>query len=117
MEDKIKEMFKIAYNALDDKKPIDIKILNICSVSVIADYFVIASGSNPSQISAMVDAVDEDLGKNGYHCKCIEGIQNASWVLMDYGDVIVHIFSKEDREFYNLEHIWADCEPLDVTTL
>ena len=106
----INKMVKEAYNALEDKKAEDIKIIHIGEVSVIADYFVIANGSNPSQVSAMVDNVEEKLSKAGYHHKNIEGVQNSSWVLMDYGDVIVHIFGKEDREFYNLEHIWGDCE-------
>ena len=101
----INKMVKEAYNALEDKKAEDIKIIHIGEVSVIADYFVIANGSNPSQVSAMVDNVEEKLSKAGYHHKNIEGVQNSSWVLMDYGDVIVHIFGKEDREFYNLEHI------------
>lgn len=115
--DAIKKMTKIAYEALDSKKAEDIKILNIGKVSVIADYFVIANGTNPSQISALVDVVEEQLGKNGYNCKCIEGVQNSSWILMDYGDVIIHIFSKEDREFYNLEHIWGDCQPVSINEL
>lgn len=103
-----KEMARIAYNALDDKKAEDIVVIEVGQVSVLADYFIIANGTNASQVTALVDAVEEGLGKAGHEPKRIEGIGNTSWILMDYGDVIVHIFSKEDRLFYDLERIWRD---------
>lgn len=103
-----KEMARIAYNALDDKKAEDIVVIEVGQVSVLADYFIIANGTNASQVTALVDAVEESLGKAGHEPKRIEGIGNTSWILMDYGDVIVHIFSKEDRLFYDLERIWRD---------
>lgn len=103
-----KEMAKIAYNALEDKKAEDIRIIDISEVSTIADYFIIADGSNPNQLQAMMDAVDEDLYKAGCHVKQIEGNSNSSWILMDYSDIIVHVFSKEDRLFYDLEKVWKD---------
>ncbi len=112
-----KKLAKLAYHALDDKKGENIQILEIGQVSVIADYFVIANGNNPSQITALVDSVDEAVIKAGLPGPRIEGHQNSSWVLMDFGDVIVHVFSREDREFYNLERIWADCREVDVETL
>lgn len=113
----IKKNVKATCLALADKKAYDIKILNVGEVSAIADYFVIANGTNTSQISAMVDGVDEALSKNGLTAKNIEGQHNSSWILMDYGDIIVHIFSQEDREFYNLERIWADCNETLVDEL
>lgn len=103
-----KEMVKIAYEALSDKKGQDIKIIDIQSVSVFADYFIIADGSNPNQVQAMADNVEEMLGKAGCECKQIEGYQSANWILMDYKDIIVHIFCREDRLFYDLERIWRD---------
>ncbi len=103
-------MVNEACKALTEKKAGDVKIISVGEVSVIADYFVVAHGNNPSQITAMVDGVEEALSKAGFDHKNIEGIKNNSWILMDYGDVIVHIFSREDRDFYNLEHIWGDCE-------
>ncbi len=104
------EAAKIAYAALDDKLAIDIKVLDISKISTLADYFVIASGSNPNQLKAMSDSVDENLYKAGYILKHTEGMQshNRSWVLMDFGDIVVHLFSKEDRDFYDLERIWGD---------
>ena len=112
-----KEMVRIACKALDEKKAHDIKIIDIHEVSVIADYFVIASGSNQNQVQAMVDNADEMLGRAGYEAKQIEGTRNSSWVLMDYGDIIIHIFSKEDRLFYDLERTWRDGKIIDVNEL
>lgn len=106
--DDAKKMVKLAYEALDEKKGEDIQIIEIKDISIIADYFIIANGTNSSQVDALVSSVTDMLGKNGYETKRIEGIRSASWILMDYGDVIVHVFSKEDRLFYNLERIWRD---------
>ena len=109
-----KEMVRIACKALDDKKAKDIKVIDIHEVSVIADYFVIARASNQNQVQAMVDNADEMLGRAGYEAKQIEGTRNSSWVLMDYGDMIIHIFDEENRLFYDLERIWRDGKILDV---
>ena len=103
-----KMMAQIACKAIDDKKGQDIKIIDIQSVSVLADYFIIADGSNPNQVQAMADNVEEMLGKAGCECKQIEGYQTANWILMDYGDVVIHIFDEENRLFYDLERIWRD---------
>ena len=101
-------MVKIAYDALDDKLAEDIKIIDIRSISVLADYFIIADGSNRNQVQAMADSAEEALGRAGYDAKQIEGYQSANWILMDYKDIIVHIFCREDRLFYDLERIWRD---------
>jgi ribosome-associated protein len=106
--DTSKEMARLAYEALEDKKGEDIQIIDIKDISSIADYFIIANGSNSSQVDALVDSVMERLSRNGYEPKRVEGVRSASWILMDYGDVVVHVFSKEDRLFYNLERIWRD---------
>ena len=103
-----KEMARIAWQALSDKKGEDIKIIDITGVSVLADYFIIASGNSESQISALVDNVEEELRKAGYHLKQREGRSGASWILLDFGDIIVHVFDKENRLFYDLERIWKD---------
>ena len=108
VEKNSKEMAKIAVAALEEKKANDIKILDISGVSVLADYFIIASGSNRNQVQAMSDNVEEVLGKAGVHPKQIEGYQTANWILMDYGDVVIHIFDEENRLFYDLERIWRD---------
>ena len=103
-----KMMAQIACKAIDDKKGQDIKVIDIHNVSVIADYFVIASGTNSNQVQAIVDNVEEQLGRAGFEAKQIEGNRNSSWILMDYGDVIVHVFDEENRLFYDLERIWRD---------
>lgn len=101
-------MVKLAINALEDKKGEDIRVIDIRKVSVMADYFLIASGSNTNQVQAMADSVEEALGKAGYPCRQIEGYQSGGWILMDYGDIIIHVFCREDRLFYDLERIWRD---------
>lgn len=108
------EMVKLAITALEDKKGEDIRVIDIREVSVLADYFLIASGSNGNQVQAMADNVEEELGKAGYPCKQAEGYQSANWILMDYGDIIVHVFDKEDRLFYDLERIWRDGKIMDA---
>ncbi len=108
MEKRAENIAKIAYDALDEKLGQDIEILKIDEISVVADYLVIASGNNQNQINAMTDLVEEKLAEAGVSSKRIEGNKNSTWVLMDYGDVIIHIFSSEDRLFYDLERIWRD---------
>lgn len=102
------EIASITFKALDDKKAEDIKILEIGEITIIADYFIIANGNNSSHVQALVDNVQQELAKHGHEPKRIEGVRSANWVLLDYGDVVVHIFSKEDRLFYDLERIWRD---------
>lgn len=111
------EMAKLAIHALEDKKAEDIKIIDISHVSVIADYFIIANGTNTNQIQAMSDNVEEVLGKAGCRPRQIEGYQNANWILMDFQDVIIHIFDKENRLFYDLERIWRDGVLIDKENL
>ena len=108
MENQSKKMVQIVYDALDEKLGEDIEILKVDEISIIADYLVIANGRNQNQLNAMTDLVEEKMIEAGYKSKRIEGNKNSSWVLMDYGDVIVHVFSKEDRLFYDLERIWKD---------
>lgn len=109
-----KMMAQIACKAIDDKKGQDIKVIDIHTVSVIADYFVIASGTNSNQVQAIIDNVEEQLGRAGFEAKQIEGNRNSSWILMDYGDVIVHVFDEENRLFYDLERIWRDGKVLEM---
>lgn len=109
-----KEMTKIALRALDDKKAMDVKVIDIHEVSVLADYFVIASGSSNSQVTALVDNVEEKMHKAGYIQKQREGQNSGTWVLLDYGDIIVHVFDTESRSFYNLERIWSDGKQIEL---
>ncbi|MBQ2040656.1 MAG: ribosome silencing factor [Lachnospiraceae bacterium] len=104
----IKETVKLAYQALEDKKASDITIIDISSLSVVADYFIIASADNIRQTGALADNVEEVLGRSGILPKQIEGRSTGNWILMDYYDVIIHVFDKENRLFYDIERIWKD---------
>ena len=117
MNEKSLCMAKLAIEALEDKKAEDIKVIDISEVSVIADYFIIAGGSNRSQIQALCDNVEEKLGRAGYPAKQTEGYDTANWVLLDFGDIIVHIFDKENRLLYDLERIWRDGKQVDIESL
>ena len=111
------EMARIAIEALEDKKAEDIKVIDISEVSVIADYFIIAGGTNSSQIQALSDNVSEKLGRAGFHSRQVEGYETANWILMDFQDIIVHIFDKENRLLYDLERIWRDGKQIDPEAL
>ena len=112
-----KEMTSLAIKALEDKKGNDIQVIDIREVSVIADYFIIASGSNQNQVQALADNVEETLGRAGYEPRQTEGYGTATWILMDYNDIIVHIFSEEERLFYDLERIWRDGKTVNIEEL
>ena len=111
-----KEMAKLVIDALEDKKAIDVRVIDIQDVSVIADYFIIASGANTNQVQALADNVQEALGRAGYGARQIEGYGSASWILMDYNDIIIHVFSEESRMFYDLERIWRDGKDIALDT-
>lgn len=107
------KLVEIAYKALDDKQAADIKVLDIHEVTVMADYFIIAHGNNPNHVKSLIDNTEEKLSEAGYSPKHVEGYNSASWILLDYGDVIVHIFGKDDRLFYDLERIWSDGKQIE----
>ena len=100
-----REMAKLACEALADKKGEDIRVIDIAGISVLADYFIIANGTNESQVRALVDNVEETLGKAGYEVKQREGYGLGSWVLLDFGDIIVHVFYKRIQNENVLRHI------------
>ena len=112
-----KMIVKKAYAALSDKKGEDIKVIEIGKLSTVADYFIIANGSNAPHVESLVDNVEEELLKEKIHAERIEGIKSSGWILMDYNDVVVHVFSKEDRLFYDLERIWRDGKEINVEEL
>ena len=112
-----KLIVKKAYAALSDKKGEDIKVIEIGKLSTVADYFIIANGSNAPHVESLVDNVEEELLKEDIHPERIEGVKSSGWILMDYSDVVVHVFAKEDRLFYDLERIWRDGKEVDVESL
>lgn len=111
---RIKKMAQLAIHAMEEKKAQDIRVIDISQISVIADYFIIANGNNRSQIQALSDTVEETLERAGYPLKQKEGYHNANWVLLDFGDIIFHIFDKENRLFYDLERLWFDGKTIDI---
>ena len=106
-------MWRAAVRAAEDKQAKDIRILDLREISGFADYFVIASGSNPRQIQAISDEVESRLKKLGEHALSIEGYENAEWVLMDYGDFLIHIFSEKARLYYDLERLWRGARTVE----
>ena len=102
-----RDMARIAVRALEEKKGEDACVIDVSRISVMTDYFVIAHGNSDSQVRALVDNVDEKMQEAGHTLRQQEG-KGGTWVLMDYGDIIVHVFDKEGRAFYNLERIWSD---------
>ncbi|MCR5734634.1 MAG: ribosome silencing factor [Lachnospiraceae bacterium] len=105
-----KEILGIIVNAIEDKKGKNVEILDISKISIMADYFVIASGSNTNQIDAILDNLQTELHKAHVPLRSIEGHSGSGWILLDYQDIIIHIFDDESRAFYDLERIWGDSE-------
>lgn len=112
-KDRSAALAKIAIQVLEDKKGEDIRVIDISDLSVLADYFIIATGNNRTQVQAMADEVEQKLGRAGAVPRQIEGYQAANWVLLDFGDVIIHIFDAQNRLFYDLERIWKDGRQID----
>lgn len=108
----IKDIALLAADAADDKKAEDIDILNVEGLTVIADYFVLCSANSDQQVRAVARSIDEKLSEKGIEPKKIAGMDDARWVLMDYADVIVHVFHKREREYYDLERLWSDAEKI-----
>lgn len=104
------EVLNSCFNAIEDKKGENIIKFNISKISIIADYMIIASGNNKNQVQAIADNVLEKLHSNGIIQNSIEGYDSANWILIDIGDIIIHIFDKESREFFNLERLYKDAE-------
>lgn len=103
-----------AAGILKDKKGQDILVLDISSIAVFSDYFVIATGISPIHVQALADEVEQRLVAKGYRFKSKEGYKDGRWVLIDFYDVIVHIFTRSEREYYMLERLWADAKTIDL---
>ena len=111
------ELARLAAKALDSKKGANIKVIKVDGVSVIADYFVIATGFSSTQVRALADETEFMLKEAGESVSHIEGHKNDTWILLDYVDVIVHVFSEEAREYYDLDKMWADGVPVDISDI
>ena len=110
----MEETLELIKSKLLEKKAEDVTIIDISELSVMTDYFVIASGNNINQVHAMADFVEEELAKKDIRPKHIEGYDTANWILMDYSDIIIHIFDKDSRSFYDLDRIWKGGRSVDI---
>ena len=109
-----RELAEIAVKALDSKKGKEIRLIRIDKITTLAEYFVICTGTSNTQINALCDAVEKELTEKGEEPLHREGYRGGTWVLLDYGCVVVHVFNDEARKFYSLEHLWADGEEVDL---
>lgn len=107
------ELLKVAVAAAEDKKAVDIVALNLKEVSLVADYFLICSGNSDTQVQAITTEIKKQADKRGARVRGIEGSDSARWVLIDLGDVIVHVFHREEREYYNIERLWSDAKVVE----
>lgn len=111
------EKLKTIVKAADSKRADDIKIIKIADLTIISDYFVIANGNSSTQTKAIADEIEFKMKEAGVSPLRTEGYQGANWIILDYGDIVVHVFYKETREFYNLERLWNDGEEIDAEAL
>lgn len=107
---KVEDKLRIIKDSCKEKKGIDIKVLDIKGLSSIADYFVIVSGNSVRQVSALADEIEEKLDEKGINLENIDGKTTSRWILLDYGDIIVHVFHKDEREYYDIERLWSKDE-------
>ena len=112
-QEKLEKIVKI----LDSKKAEDIQVIGITNLTIIADYFVIATGTSTTQVKSLADEVDFQLGQLGIEPRGIEGVRAANWIVLDYSDIVVHVFYRETRSEYQLERLWADGEQVDISHL
>ena len=110
-----KEIIAIAVKALSDKKGRDLKVLDTAGQTTLAEYFIICSGTSNTQVRALAEAVEEALSKAGEEPHHIEGHRGGLWTLLDYSAVVIHVFTEEGREFYDLERLWSDAAAVDIS--
>lgn len=110
----IDKNISIIANAGEDKKAFDIKILDLKGISSVADYFIIFSGNSTRQVMSIGEEIEDKMNKEGIEPINKEGYNTGRWVLLDYGDILVHVFEKDEREFYDLERLWIDSKVIDL---
>ena len=112
-QEKLEKIVKI----LDTKKAQDIQVIGITNLTIIADYFIIATGTSTTQVKALADEVEFQLGEAGVEPRGVEGVRTANWIVLDYDDIVVHVFYHDTRAEYQLERLWADGEQVDISHL
>lgn len=111
------ELAKETVKTMDDKKALDLKVIGIKDISVIADYFVMATGTSSTHVKALADEVEFKMKQIGISPEHVDGYRSNTWIILDYSDVIVHVFTPDAREFYNLDHLWQDGEKIDLSSI
>jgi ribosome-associated protein len=111
------ELTKKIVQILDNKKADDIQVLKVDNLTIMADYFIIASTDNSTHVKSLVDEVEFQIKQDGVEPQHTEGYQYANWVILDYADVVVHVFHQETRGYYNLDRLWSDGKSIDVKEL
>lgn len=111
---KIDKRISVIVKAGEDKKAFDIKVLDVSGLSSIADYFVIFSGNSTRQVISIGEEIEDKMSEEGHEPLNKDGYKTGEWVLLDYGDIVVHVFQKDEREFYNLEKLWIDSKIIDL---
>lgn len=107
MDNSIDNQLSIIKEAIEEKKGMDMVVLDISKKTTISDYFIIVSGNSSTQVSAIADEIDSKMFQAGFDKVHKEGYESSRWILLDYGDIIIHVFHKDEREFYNLERLWS----------
>ena len=111
----VEQIWQTAVNTLDKHKAEDIRVLEVSEITSIADYFLLASGGSNNQVKSLSDYVEEQLVKEGKQPIRTEGYATGNWITLDYGDVLIHVFHRDTREFYDLERLWVDATNVDIT--
>ena len=109
-----KELLQLAAKAADDKRAEELVALNMQGISLVSDYFLICHGNSDKQVQAIARAIKEAAEESGQHVRRMEGFDEARWVLVDLGDVVAHVFHKDERGYYNLERLWGDAPREDI---
>ncbi|WP_128895874.1 ribosome silencing factor [Longirhabdus pacifica] len=115
MDKNAEQLLKTVVKSIEDKKGVDIVSLDLAGISLVADYFVITHGNSERQVQAIATSIKESAVKSGVDVKGIEGLDSGRWVLIDLGDVVVHVFHREDREYYRIERLWSDAKVVENT--
>ena len=108
------QVMNAVVKAMEDKKANNVVVLNLKGISLIADYFVICHGNSDTQVQAIADEVRKQAGELGVPVRGTEGFETARWVLVDLGDVVVHVFHRDEREYYNIERLWSDAKVVEL---
>ena len=107
------QILNVVMKAVEDKKGQDAVVLDLKGISLVADYFVICHGNSETQVQAIAGEIKEKAAENGFYLRGIEGMDSARWVLLDFGDVVVHVFHRDEREYYNIERLWSDAKVVE----